>query len=225
MNKVLKSIIALIDDWISINSWEDKNWHAPSCCVAAGDPAYGSQTGGDRDNLPPYVRVNDEQVETARYMNLIVDGSSMSPERISNGDFLLCTKIGDEERENLGYGEHVVVKTDKDYYCKKNKPVRFDYKLRRTICKVKAGETYEQLVERIESENLEDSIFLSANKKMLKEKFSESHKYYDFSKSMMLSATYRDGEIRYSFHPVSLIEYKADYVVSPTRGMNNTRKL
>ncbi len=225
MNKALKSIKAWFDDWISINSWEDKNWHASSCSVAAGDPAYGSQTSDGQGPLPPFVKIGDEQVETARYMNLVVDGSSMSPERISNGDVLLCTKIGATERERLEYGKHVIVRTDADYYRKKNKPVKFDYKLRRTICVVEAQETYENLLERLIRDNLEDSVVLECNQKALKEKFSESRKYYDYSESMMLSATYRDGEIRYSFHPASLIEFRADYVVSPFKGMNNTRKL
>ena len=108
---------------------------------------------------------------------------------------------------------------------KKHKQVRFDHKLRRTVTLVGNQESFEQLIARLESEDLEDSILLDDNKEALKEKFEESHKYYEDFDSMMLSVTYREGQIRYSFHPSSLIEYKAVYVVSPKKGMNNTRKL
>lgn len=225
MSNLINSIKSWLADWFSVGSWEDKYWHAPSDSVAAGDPAHGVQTLSDSDCLPPIINIGNEPVKTYEFKQFNVDGSSMSPERISNGDTLLCSIVSKEERKSIPNGQYVIVKTDKDYYAKKHKLVRFDHKLRRTVTLVGNQESFEQLIARLESEDLEDSILLDCNKEALKEKFEESHKYYEDFDSMMLSVTYREGQIRYSFHPSSLIEYKAVYVVSPKKGMNNTRKL
>ncbi|MDE6552625.1 MAG: hypothetical protein K2K98_06675 [Muribaculaceae bacterium] len=225
MSKIIKNIKSWVADWFSVGSWEDKYWHAPANSVAAGDPAHGVQTSRDSDCLPPVINIGNEPVKTYDFHQFNVDGSSMSPERISNGDTLLCSMVSQEERDSLPSGLYVIVKADKDYYARKHKHVRFDHKLRRTVTRVRKQESFEQLVARLESENIEDSVLLDCNKKALKEKFEESHRYYEDFDSMMLSVTYREGQIRYSFHPSSLIEYKAIYVVSPKKGMNNTRKL
>lgn len=225
MRNLIDNIKTWFADWFSVNSWEDKYWHAPDNCVAAGDPAHGVQTTGSADNLPLMINIGNKPVETYKFHQFNVNGSSMSPERISNGDTLLCSWVEEGNREGIEGGKYVIVKADKDYYARKNKQVRFDYKLRRTVCMVGKKESFEDLVARMEKDNLEDSVFLNCNKKALKEKFDESHRYYESFDSMMLSVTYREGSIRYSFHPSYLIEYRADYVVSPKKGMNNTREL
>ena len=225
MNKVFDTIKTWYNDWISVNSWEDKYWRAPSDSVAAGDPSHGVQSSGPYDKLPPEMNIENELVDTRAYKQFNVDGSSMSPERISNGDKLLCSEVKEKSRENVAGGTYVIVKADLDYYNRKNKSVRFDYKLRRTVTIVDTHESFEDLIERLDKEELENSVYLEENRKALEEKFKESHRLYPDFKSMMLSVTYRDGRIRYSFHPSSLIEYKAEYVVSPKKGMNNTRKL
>ncbi len=225
MSKKLDNIKTWFADWFSVNSWEDKYWHAPDNSVAAGDPAHGIQTTGSSDNLPPMINIGNEPVETYKFRQFNVNGSSMSPERISNGDTLLCSSVPEGDRKTIKGGEYVIVKADPDYYARKNKQVRFDYKLRRTVSLVGKNESFEDLVARLEKEDLEDSVLLDSNKKALQEKFDESHRYYESFDSMMLSVTYREGHIRYSFHPSCLIEYRAVYVVSPEKGMNNTRKL
>lgn len=225
MSKVIENIKTWFADWFSVCSWEDKYWHAPADSVAAGDPAHGVQTANDSNCLPTIMSIDSELVETYKFHQFNVNGSSMSPERISNGDALLCSVVEKGERGKVQSGEYVIVKADEEYYAKKNKRVRFDYKLRRTVCPVGQKESFEDLVDRLDKDDLEDSVLLDCNRTALREKFDESHRYYEDFDSMMLSVTYREGQIRYSFHPSSLIEYKAVYVVSPKKGMNNTRKL
>lgn len=225
MRKIVENIKSWLADWVSTSSWEDKYWHAPADSVAAGDPAHAIQTSGDSDCLPPMINIGNEPVKTYEFHQFNVDGSSMSPERISNGDALLCSVVEVSDRASIPSGQYVIVKADKDYYDRKHKRVRFDHKLRRTVTLVGKQESFEQLIARLINEDLEDSVLLDDNKQALKEKFDESHRYYEDFDSMMLSVTYREGQIRYSFHPSSLIEYKAVYVVSPKKGMNNTRKL
>lgn len=64
----------------------------------------------------------------------------------------------------------------------------------------------------------EDSLLLPANQKAFEEKFSEVYKYYDPTTPMVVSVTYRDGQIRYSFHPRDLVEYVVKFAVAKQDG-------
>ena len=57
------------------------------------------------------------------------------------------------------------------------------------------------------------SIFLKENQENLKTKYSEVIKFYGDKRELMLSVTYRKGDLRYSFHPIDLIMYVAEYVL------------
>lgn len=183
--------------------------------VAAGDPSLSVTTLKGLEAIPDWVLCENSRINISSYKQsenvpiFTVDGSSMSPEDISNGDKLLCRKA--EANEVIDKGKFVVIAVDPEYYKFKNKELKFDYKLRRTLYRVPFGISIENLIGSLKE--VTNSIFLEENQKNLMNKYNEAIKFYGTKKELMLSVTYRKGELRYSFHPVELITYVAEYVL------------
>ena len=129
--------------------------------VAAGDPTLSVTPLKGLEMLPDRIPCENSMLDISEYKQsenpliFTVEGSSMSPEDISNGDKLLCRKVDTDAAKLIGKGKFVVIAVDKEYYDSKNKD----------------------------------------------------------KKELMLSVTYRKGNLRYSFHPVDLIQYVAEYVL------------
>lgn len=70
---------------------------------------------------------------------------------------------------------------------------------------------------------------MEENQKNLEIKYNEAIGFYKEKKELMLSVTYRKGNLRYSFHPVDLIQYVAEYVLKHNgeewRAKNLNRKM
>lgn len=193
--------------------------------VAAGDPTIGlrsiledekligSKTELIRilnsDNLP-----EDEKqwVEQAVFFEVI--GSSMVPRGIDNGDILVCEKFDLDPGQDFSEKPmYPVIKVDKVYYEMNNKEIRFDYKLRKAVMLVDNGKSEEELVKEVE--RISPEIILRRNRKSFSEKLKVAKEFYG-DKLLMLSITFRNGSLRYSFHPVDLIEYSVKYVLKHT---------
>ena len=176
--------------------------------VAAGDPAQYGHLQECKLELPNLIKTSTECIDTSGYKSFVVDGFSMLPEGISNGDVLLCTAVN-SEKEDIGKDLFSVIRVDEDYYKAKGKSLKFDYKLRKTLLHVPANEEVEDIIENLQKIN--DDILLLENQDKLKEKYKESGSYY--KQDLMLSITYRKGVLCYSFHPLNLIEYQTVYVL------------
>ena len=167
--------------------------------------------------LPDRIPCENSMLDISKYKQsenpliFTVEGSSMSPEDISNGDKLLCRKVDADAAKLIGKGKFVVIAVDKEYYESKNKELKFDYKLRHTLLKVPVGSSIEKLIDSLKK--ITNSIFLEENQKNLEIKYNEAIGFYKEKKELMLSVTYRKGNLRYSFHPVDLIQYVAEYVL------------
>lgn len=180
--------------------------------VAAGDPTLGILSSG-LDTLVD-ERLNEERRKGKEVFK--VAGSSMSPEGISNGDFLVCKKTK-YKSDNFKKGQYAIIAVDRDYYASKGKILKYDFKLRKTLFLVKADMTFESMIS--ELEKTEDSLLLADNRKRLKDKYKDTKSYEMYKDiDMILSVTYRKGEIRYSFHPVNLIQYVAESVIKVEQG-------
>lgn len=177
-------------------------------CVAAGDPAQYGHLQACKLELPNFIRTSTECINTSDYKSFVVDGFSMLPEGISNGDVLLCTAVSSEKKD-VQKEVFSVIKVDEDYYKAKGKSLKFDYKLRKTLLYISANETVENIIENLQKFN--DDILLPDNQDKLKEKYNESTSYY--KQDLMLSITYKKGVLCYSFHPLYLIEYQTVYVL------------
>ncbi len=204
-------------------TWVDENWCAPDNHVAAGDPAHGGMASNLPDDFPKIFTIGESSINVDSFTPFVVDGPSMSPEDISNGMVLLCQPINADAQANIEAGKYLIIKIDPKYYVNKNKKVNFKHKLRRSLANVPNDPDKNQLLTDLKS--TEDSLLIKKNQEAFKKKFDETYSYYDQTEPMMLSVTYRDGELRYSFHPKRLVEYVAEYAVSKQGDKYQIRKV
>lgn len=177
--------------------------------VAAGDPTIGLVPIRGLKEIPDNLQIGlDETV--SEYTLFEVMGSSMSPEGIANGDRLLCKKVSAEEAATIGKGVFAIIEVDPAYYKAKNKELKYGFKLRHTLYNMPEGMSFEDLKDSIK--DITTSIALEKNRELLKSKYEEAVAFYK-NRHLMLSLTYREGILRYSFHPVDLIKYKAVYIL------------
>ena len=167
--------------------------------------------------LPDRVLYGNSMMDISKYkyaatpLIYTVEGSSMSPEGISNGDKLLCRIVDNDTIKNIGKGKFVIIAVDPEYYQAKNKELKYDYKLRHTLFRVPLGASCDELIDSLKK--VTSSIFLEENQENLRIKYDEVVKFYGNQRELMLSVTYRKGNLRYSFHPIDLIKYVAEYVL------------
>ena len=178
--------------------------------VAAGNPAMAGHKKKDVPMVPESLPFNNEEIQTGDYEKYIVDGYSMFLEGIDNSDVLLCQPMNNEELNEIGFGQYVIIQVDRDYYKAKKRNLEFDSKLRKTLLRVPVGMTDDGILEGLKA--IDNSALLPQNQKQLRQKYAEIKSYYK-NRELMLSKTYREGNLRYSFHPVDLIVSKVEYVV------------
>mgnify|MGYP001106880380 CR=1 FL=1 len=193
-----------------LEKWNEDNYEKDGIdIVAAGDPAQDGHKRVNKTNIPQELLLGETKIDTNDFCKYIVDGYSMSPEDIDNGDILLCKPLSDFTTEDITSNHYVIINVDKEYYKAKNKSLKFKTKLRKTKMIVPAGMAFDDLV--VSLKDIDDSILLSENQKRLKKKFNETKSFYK-DRELILSITYRDGSLRYSFHPKELITSIAQYV-------------
>lgn len=130
-----------------------------------------------------------------------VVGDSMKPKGIYDGDVLLIES--DYRGRKPKQGDFVIIKVDNDYYKQHNrKSAVFDTKLRMSLLVAEASMTADDIIEQLRSWHKE--ILIMDYQKHLRYKYKDSRAFYANS-DLVLSITYHNGIMRYSFHPVELI--------------------
>lgn len=176
--------------------------------VAAGNPAMNGHKKKELPMLPASLTCDNELIETGSYDKYIVD--AMYLEGINNSDVLLSQPLSKEELRELGFGQFIIIQVDEEYYKAKKRHLEFDAKLRKTLMQVPLGMTDADILKRLQE--IDPSALLPENQKQLRQKYDEIKSYYHDC-DLMLSKTYREGSLRYSFHPVDLILSKVAFVV------------
>ena len=219
MLSILENIITLgnVDFFRSIG--QEDNDGLPR--VAAGDPALSVVTNVSEYEIPETLNLMGRQIESSKYNKYLVTGNSMLPKGVVDGDWLLVDKSNDFN--DYKEGDFLVIKVDKDYYKKYNpKHVKYDYKLRRALMRVTCGMTAEQIVREVK--NIHFELNIESNQKYMSDKYEKARKAYP-NDELMLSTTYHDGRICYSFHPIELIIGKASILVHIDEGNPAYRQL
>ena len=226
MKKILKEIansFIQLYTWGAMNELGEKtsyeNSKNESCPkVAAGDPTLGIYAvEKDNSTLPISLDYNGTEIHTNEFMLFKVEGLSMSPEGILNGDILLCKTIKWENATDFKLDKYIIIDVDKDYYKWKKKNLKYAYKIRKTLMHIPAGCNADEIISSLKETN--DDIFLSENQKCLKEKLKETRQYYK-DIELCLSITYKEGNLRYSFHPINLVKAMV-YYKARHNGNNN----
>lgn len=167
--------------------------------VAAGDPAR-TLSGIDKDMSVP-VEYSAQLKDLEAYK---ICGSSMSPCGISNGDVIYVEKAPSELRTN----DFIVVEVDSQVY---QEPVRFKHKLRRYLMDVSKNATFEEVIERLKT--FHKYILSPEYRERLRKKYDKVKGFYP-DDDLCLSITFRNGSLRYSFHPRRLVEFRVKFVVN-----------
>ena len=167
--------------------------------VAAGDPASPILSFSSDPALSLELH---EKVKNLRRFK--VCGCSMSPFGITTGDIVYV----DDLKAGLNRNDIVIVKVDPEVY---DRPVMFNHKMRRYLMNVAKDESLDSVQERLRVFHKE--ILEPEFQKRLKKKFEKTKGFYP-DKDLCLSITFRNGDLRYSFHPRDLVEYKVRFIVS-----------
>ena len=167
--------------------------------VAAGDPAR-NLSGIDRDLSMP-IEYSAQLKDLEAYK---ICGSFMSPCGISNGDVIYVEKVPAELHTN----DFIVVEVDPKVYVQ---PIRYKHKLRRYLMDVSKEETLDEVIERLKT--FHKDILSPEYQQRLQKKFAKTKGFYP-DEDLCLSITFRNGSLRYSFHPRRLVEYRVKFSVS-----------
>lgn len=176
--------------------------------VAAGDPSLAISVMDSAQDIliQPVLEQHHKVLDLSGYHILNVRGSSMTPKGVFNGDKLVCKEV---DGSNIGEGKFAVIAVDEDYYKAKNKTLKYRYKLRYTLIRVSKGCDADGLISELKAKTFL-MIYIPEMQKHLKEKFAEAISYYP-DRELMLSCTFKKGDLRFSFHPVDLITYVGIY--------------
>ena len=195
MNELLRQIL---DFGMADILNKDSHWKADDFCVAAGDPVSESKNCGGHIKLVEH----DEASNGDRLF--VICGNSMSPKGIDDGDNLFGRKF------NLGVdtiyeGDFLILKVDPDYY--NGKTPNYDHKLRCAIMTVPKDWAEKRIIDEMKKMDSQPEIWLSSYQKCLHEKLEKARNHYK-NKDLILSCTYKNGNLRYSFHDLDYIEYR-----------------
>ncbi len=195
----MKNILLRLKRWSeSVDDTNGRQVKAAPNMVAAGDPANNLDDDGRLIRL-------DKQLPEG-YMQFIVCGISMTPKGIDDGDNLVCRPIADADFP-MKKGMFLIIKVDPDYY-KEECPV-YDYKLRCAIMDVEQGEEADSIIGKLKDMDDHPEIWLPECQENLRAKLAKARSVYPDAK-LVLSCTYKKGDLQYSFHKKDAVEYVAE---------------
>ena len=177
--------------------------------VAAGDPAVPSSRTEDNQPMSQHIAVDGRQVDLSQMESFRVCGNSMLPQDIADGDSLFVRQLPADQYKA---GDFLVIQVDENYYRKyKPKTLVYSYKLRRALLRLEPGVGNDEMISRLKE--LDNAAYLEDMQRYAMRKYQKARQAYP-DRELMLSTTYHDGELKYSFHPVDLIYGKAEIVYS-----------
>lgn len=182
----------------SVDDTNGRQVKAAPNMVAAGDPANNLDDDGRLIRL-------DKQLPEG-YMQFIVCGISMTPKGIDDGDNLICRPIADSDFP-MKKRMFLIIKVDPDYY-KEECPV-YDYKLRYAIMDVEEGEEADSIIGKLKDIDDHPEIWLPECQENLRAKLAKTRSVYPDAR-LVLSCTYKNGDLQYSFHKKDAVEYVAE---------------
>lgn len=176
---------------------EEYHAAAPANVVAAGNPLHSA------DEESPVLELDESDVEGLS--QFVVSGCSMSPLGIDDRDNLLAQKVTNQEYR-VADGDFLVIKVDPDYY--ENVKPNFVYKLRCAIMPVQAGMQDSEIIEVLKSMDSQAEIWSKDCQQCLKDKLRKARAHYP-TDDLVLSKTFKNGTLRYSFHKLDAVEFIA----------------
>lgn len=197
VNNIVKEILNFgMADILNV----DDSQNAPSYMVIAGDPVHRVDFSNKLITL--------SEKEKNSLAQFVIDGNSMSPLGLENGDNLLASSI--RQSYNIKEGDFLLLEVDPNYY-DGEKP-NYKLKLRHAIMCVDASWDENEIIEKMKAKDTQEEIWLSSYQKRLREKYQKARAHYQ-NCDLILSATYHNGRLDYSFHRVDYIRYRVEVVI------------
>ena len=170
--------------------------------VAAGDPSKVVMDIDPAVQLSEVFYIGEQQYRLSDYIVFEVAGKSMEPQGIANGDFLLTKEIG--EQEIIRLNDYIIIEVDPDVF---DDP-ECDYKLRKALIAINPDDNIEQMMETLRKEG-HHQLLLEKYQRLFKEKYNKTRQLYN-QDTLIGSITYRDGEMKYSFHSRKFVKFRAE---------------
>lgn len=174
--------------------------------VAAGDPSKVVLDNDPSLQLREEFKIGNNDYRLSDFIVFRVMGSSMNPQGIANGDFLLSKRVLDDSPINPN--EYIIIEVDRDTY-KKYEDSTCNFKLRKALLPIRPNDDVDGIIESLKDPKIHhNAIFLDKYQIKFKKKYSKTRELYP-NDVLISSVTYRDGELFYSFHPRRLVQFKA----------------
>lgn len=182
--------------------------------VLAGDISKVTNLTATINNLDNKSFVyNREKIDMSKYDIFVVDGESMAKENIHTGNGLLVRRLYGEEKLNLSGTPLLVFEIDQDRKHARNpqediQPIS-EYKLRKFIGYISSNDDLTKTLDRLSSQcDLDEKT-----KDKVIDKFCKATKFYDNSYPLIMSFTYPDEQLNFSFHHPKFLIGKVDYII------------
>lgn len=174
--------------------------------VAAGDPSKVVLDNDPSLRLHEHFKIGNQDYRLSDFTVFRVMGSSMNPQGIANGDFLLSERLSDDSPINPN--EYIIIEVDRDTY-KKYEDSTCNFKLRKALLPVSPNDDIGVIIESLKNPQMRhNAILLDKYQTKFKQKYSKTRELYP-NDVLISSVTYRDGEMFYSFHPRRFVQFKA----------------
>jgi hypothetical protein len=170
--------------------------------VAAGDPSKVVMDINPAVQLSENFSINGRQLKLSDYVVFEVIGKSMEPQGIANGDFLLAKEIG--KLDSIHLNDYIIIEVDTTRI---DNP-ECDYKLRRALATINPSDDVDLVMESLKKQG-HHQLLLDKYQQMFQEKYNKARSQYK-EDILVASITYRDGEMKYSFHSRRFVKFRAE---------------
>jgi len=170
--------------------------------VAAGDPSKVVMDIDPAIQLSEEFNIGNAHFKLSDYIVFEVAGKSMEPQGIADGDFLLTKEIS--EQEAIQYNDYIIIEVDPEVF---DDP-ECDYKLRKALIGINSNDNLDNKME-ILREMGHHQLLLEKYQRLFREKYEKARGKYNHDQ-LIASITYRDGEMRYSFHSRKFVKFRAE---------------
>ena len=200
---IVRALNNLIARWLVNSNYKVELPESQYHPVAAGDPTKIAPINEVRQILPQKFDIGPNEISTSDYYVFQVSGNSMNPEGIENGDLLLTKEV--HGTEDLHTGDFLIIAVDESVNTEKT--FVYDFKLRRFLLTTK-GEDVNSLIDRLKA--ISPEMNLEKYQNSLRKKYQNAINMYP-NKELIVSTTYKEGTIVYSFFPSEFVRYRAAF--------------
>lgn len=131
-----------------------------------------------------------------------IAGSGLSCEDLDGHSFAVGTKI--EDVDTIKENDFIVLKTDQNYY---DECTCYDYIVRQAVMPIEVEQTVDEIIKAAKRMDDQCMIYLKKYENGLRKQFDKSKTLYP-DKRLILVRWFKDGLLRWEFHPIENVKYK-----------------